>query len=342
MSETREVFEMVTKQTEPDLGSWKDQERHQRKRAQRRKAGAFAVVAALVVAGGVAFALQDDDPTSGVADQPTPSPTGAVDTVPTYTAGFLGYLDLTTGETSMTEIIPNTSAIDVSPDGDRIVYVDQDRTVYVADLDGSNAQAVTQARAGAGPTGPQWSPDGSSIVLQDGAVGSSIGNLYVVDVGSGEVRQITDTEGVETEGLYYMSPTFDPTGATVMFTMPTTVGDQERYDLWSVPVTGGEPTLVRRGATFGDYSPDGTQIAFIEDGGFGDLFVAPTAGGEARKLATGASVVPRWSPDGSRIVYNDGAGRVYVVDVQTGEQTLVVETSHLPAWVDDDTLSLTP
>jgi Tol biopolymer transport system component len=107
-------------------------------------------------------------------------------------------------------------------------------------------------------------------------------------------------------------------------------------------VTGGEPTLVRRAATLGDYSPDGTQIAFVEDGGWGDLFVAPTAGGKARKLASGEIVVPRWSPDGTRVVYNDGSGGVYVVDVETGENELIVETDHLPAWVDDDTLSLSP
>jgi hypothetical protein len=61
---------------------------------------------------------------------------------------------------------------------------------------------------------------GVVFALQDGVVGSSIDNLYIVDVGSGDVRQITDTEGVETQGLYYMSPTSDPTGATFMFTTP--------------------------------------------------------------------------------------------------------------------------
>jgi TolB protein len=339
MSETREVFEMVTKHSEPDIGSWKDQERHQRKRAQRRRAGAFAVVAGLIVASGVGFALTNGGAlTSGIADQPTP--TAPATGTPRYGFGLLGLMDLTTGEITRVEILPDASAIDVSPDGSQIAYIDG-AVVNIADLDGSDARALEETRGDL--AGPQWSPDGSSIVYQGGMGGLSIGNLYVIDVTSGQVSQITETEAVETENLYYMSPTFDPTGTTVMFHMPTGEGDRERFDLWSVPVTGGELTLVRRSATFGDYSPDGTQIAFVEDRDSpAALFVVPAAGGDVRKVATDASVVPRWSPDGTRIVYNDGSGRVYVVDVETGVKTLVVETSHLPAWVDEDPLTLTP
>jgi Tol biopolymer transport system component len=267
-----------------------------------------------------------------VVGQPSQSSsTTGTGTTSTFTSGFIGYIDLTTGETSVTEIFPHNSAIDVSSDGTRIAYTDGG--VVIADLDGSNAQVLEETRGD--PTGAQWSPDGSSIVYQDGA------GLYVVDVDSGQVRRIADLD-LATADLSYVSPTFDPTGTAVMFNQPTAGGDRERYGLWSVPVNGGEPTLVRRKATFGDYSPDGTRIAFVEDGGFGDLFVAPAAGGKAQKLATGSIVVPRWSPDGTRIAYNDGSGGVYVVDVATGEPTLVVESDHLPAWVDDDTLSLSP
>lgn len=304
--------------------------------AQRRKIGAVKVVAALVVAGATACSgASEGTTTAGGSSSQPPTATGT-SAGPTFTSGFLGYIDLTTGETSTTDLLPSNSAIDVSPtDRTQIAYVG-DGVVTIADLEGTNVQGVQMFEGTLGdPTGPQWSPDGSSIVYQDGA------GLYVVDVASSNVRRITDLE-LATANLSYVSPTFDPTGDTVMFNMPAVVGDRERYDLWSVPVTGGEPTLVRKAATFGDYSPDGTQLAFVEDGGFGDLFVAPTAGGKAQRLATGEIVVPRWSPDGTRIAYNDGSGKVYVVDVETGETTLVVESDHLPAWVDDDTLSLSP
>ena len=56
MHELKEVFDMVVKQAEPDLGSWNDQERRQRRTARNRKIGAFAVVAALL-AGAAIVAL---------------------------------------------------------------------------------------------------------------------------------------------------------------------------------------------------------------------------------------------------------------------------------------------
>jgi hypothetical protein len=53
MPELKEVFDMVTKQTEPDLDSWNQQEQRQRRTVRNRKIGAFALVAALGVAAGL-------------------------------------------------------------------------------------------------------------------------------------------------------------------------------------------------------------------------------------------------------------------------------------------------
>lgn len=50
MAELREVFEMTTKQIEPDQDSWRDQERRQGRDRQRRRLGAFALAAAIGVA----------------------------------------------------------------------------------------------------------------------------------------------------------------------------------------------------------------------------------------------------------------------------------------------------
>src|SRR5204862_2656542 len=53
MLELREVFEMVTKQTEPDLDSWKKQEDRQRCAARNRRLAVLSLVAAFAFVIGV-------------------------------------------------------------------------------------------------------------------------------------------------------------------------------------------------------------------------------------------------------------------------------------------------
>jgi Tol biopolymer transport system component len=58
-------------------------------------------------------------------------------------------------------------------------------------------------------------------------------------------------------------------------------------------------------------------------------------------LVSGNAFGPTWSPDGTRIAYinleNEPNGRVFVVDVATGETTFVAEgIAH--EWLDDHTL----
>jgi hypothetical protein len=55
MAEMSEVFEMTTKQMEPDQDSWNQQERRQRKTARNRKLGAFAVAAAISLSAVALF-----------------------------------------------------------------------------------------------------------------------------------------------------------------------------------------------------------------------------------------------------------------------------------------------
>ena len=67
MPDLREVFEMVKQQTEPDKDSWAEQEQRIRNSQRRRKYGALALVAALVVAIAVLVASNLDADDQGVA-----------------------------------------------------------------------------------------------------------------------------------------------------------------------------------------------------------------------------------------------------------------------------------
>ena len=177
----------------------------------------------------------------------------------------------------------------------------------------------------------------------------SIGNLYVLDVTSGQVKQITQLPSLSA-GLYYMAPMFSADGRSVLFTKPTVVasgadGPQLRFDIWTVPASGGEPTLVRRNARGVDVEPGGDSMAFVGlrvvDGQFkfGDLYIARSNGQDAHKLVDGQIGQARWSPDGSQIAYEDeGRNGLFVVDLATGETRQILDSDEPPEWVDQDTM----
>ena len=79
MPDLREVFEMVTKQVEPDVDEWGKQERRQRRHTLVRKAGVFAMVASLIAVGLIVYTLARDPARTTVpgTDLGSTPPTGA-------------------------------------------------------------------------------------------------------------------------------------------------------------------------------------------------------------------------------------------------------------------------
>jgi Tol biopolymer transport system component len=151
---------------------------------------------------------------------------------------------------------------------------------------------------------------------------------------------------------WWLAPSFSADGRQVYFTQPR---DREtsvtEFDVWSVPVTGGEPTLVEENAsqwvslpyeepsgafivpTFN--SPDGPSIGLLTSEGRRTLV----------EVVEGLISEPSASPDGSRIVYEVSNpfedNRFYVVDVSTGVSSLVFEAGSA-TWLDNDTLAVGP
>src|SRR5690606_31539789 len=125
-------------------------------------------------------------------------------------------------------------------------------------------------------TNPSWSPDGRSIAFS--GMNGGISDIYVFDVMSGEVRQLTDDRFGD------LQPAWSPDSRTIAF-----VSDRGRYGtnfetldyaklrLSFVDVeTGAMKTIV----PFDDaihvnpqYSPDGRSVFFISDqDGFKDVY----------------------------------------------------------------------
>ena len=344
MPDVQEVFRMATQKVRPDAGFTDRQLDHQRRRARNRKAGALALAAALGVAAAVfAISLAGDEERSKPAVQPAPSPAPDV----AYT------IDLNSGEmTPLPETLHGGDEVQVSPDGTTLAYTvwgsPQEGASYVANVDGTGVREIGSRNEDA--FAPSWSPDGSLLVYQGrtGGVGENeVGDLYVVDVTTEEVRQITDL-GPMTAFWFYLSPSFSPDGETIIFQMARGSDRcDSRWDLWSVPVAGGEPTIVRRDAAMGLYSPDGRTLAYLDaprgegcSGWSSSLWLADADGGDPRLLVDRAGDLVRWSPDGTRIAFS-GDGEIHVVDVATGESSHVADGGSAD-WLDDDTLVVAP
>jgi len=343
MPELREVFEMTTKQIEPDVDAWREQEKRQRRSSRKGKIGAFAVAAVLGLTAIVLVLTNRTEPGSnGPAGDPTPTPRTEI--------SGPSFLDLQTGGTTpLPESILDGSLYFTSPDRTMLVInscCSPPNPVSIANVDGTGVRQVTPD--GVDGFAARWSPDGSSLVYQGrNAASIEIGNLFVLDVATGETTQITDLDPAFYGG-WALLPSFSPDGQTIIFHMPRGPNDDvsTRWDLWSVPVTGGEPTLVVRNASHGVYGPDGETLAYVDsprgDWSSSRLMVAGVDGGDPRLLVQGDEIsFPRWSPDGTRIAYSDSDGG-HVVDVSTGEAPLVTADVGILDWFGDDTLIVAP
>jgi dipeptidyl aminopeptidase/acylaminoacyl peptidase len=164
-----------------------------------------------------------------------------------------------------------------SPDGSRIaVHASsydiasgdlQQNGIFLADVvrDAGRPVALANLRL-AIPTGAErnfeWAPDGRRIVYVE--AGSDGADLFVYDTDLGTSVNITNTAGVAED-----QPAWSVTGR-IAYTRQ--IGEPRggyRYDLFSIPETGGPEFRITSKGTTGAfanmmpaYSPDGTQIAF--------------------------------------------------------------------------------
>jgi Tol biopolymer transport system component len=348
---------LTTKQMEPDVEPPREQKERQRKANRNKKVGAFAAAAAIAL---VAVACTPETRGEDAATRASEAQTSAQEspTVAPETISGPFYLDLQTGErTPLPENLGGGYIYAASPDGARLALntcCSAADVMTVANIDGTEARTLKPPE-GLNYYGPSWSPDGTKLVYQernggdDGLTGD-VGNLILEDLSSGRRTQLTDLD-LSRAFWWYLSPSFSPDGRNVIFHLPRSKSQTTKWDVWSVPVTGGEPTLVLRNASFpmlrGE-GPEGQRIAFVSPwpsdfAGPSLMTGRPFPESDIRQTlveATGSIVFPTLSPDGNRIAYQDGDS-IYVVDVSTGESSEVAGGA-TPGWLDKDTLIVTP
>jgi Tol biopolymer transport system component len=198
--------------------------------------------------------------------------------------------------------------------------------LWMMDADGSNE---TQVLAMPLVRGAVFSPDGQYIAFIANVPDAQV---HTVEIATGVVKQLTNLPGI---GLRI---SWSVDGKKLLFAKQTGgVGN-----LFTIAPDGtGLKQLTRCVKVFcwdGQYSPDGTRIAFI----YGGQVATMMANGSKIKTVTSAADPqphwPSWSPGGDQLAYERQTGTqhdIWVVDLVNGATTPVV-TSRLddttPSW----------
>lgn len=230
-------------------------------------------------------------------------------------------------------------------------------------LDASGERAPQQLTAGiALDTQPAWSPDGRRIAFLSDRQGGPP-QLHVIERAGGEARLVCElAQGVQTfawhpdgerliaivtvavdpdaHGREGDAPPRDrgPDAPEVVWRLPYKLDGlgytlAERAHLYGINVASGEAAPLTQGdfeVRGFDVSPDGRQIVYVrtreEAHHCTDLWLMPSAGGEARRLTfdQATASAPAWSPDGRCIVYagacdaGDAQLRLWRLDLPDG------------------------
>jgi Tol biopolymer transport system component/DNA-binding winged helix-turn-helix (wHTH) protein len=235
------------------------------------------------------------------------------------------------------QIIPHGRNASLSADGAHLVYEglgvpDGDRGIWIAKIDGTNVRRVLEKRFNLAGT-PAVSPDGRSIVFFQ-SHGGPMGDLWVVPASGGPERRLTfdDAEAG--------TPTWTPDGRFIIFSSER-AGSRT---LWRVPAPGGEPEAVTSGAgedSDPQISADGRRLIYTNvRNGFSLELLVPTTGSKQTLMQSRTRIgMPRFSPDGNRIVFfhHTAAGvHVFTIGADGGDLWQVTsrqgERNIIPRW----------
>ncbi len=156
-----------------------------------------------------------------------------------------------------------------------VVFEDGDQHIVLLNTESGGIERTLKTPTIGAISDPAWSPDGTRIAFSGNKGG--ITDLYVYDLSTDEVRQLTN--GREAE----MQPSWSPDGNLLAYT--TDAGDRTNFEMLTyspmsiavMDVTSGQTRLLR---LFTDakninpiFSPDGQSLYFVSDHeGVSDIF----------------------------------------------------------------------
>lgn len=147
----------------------------------------------------------------------------------------------------------------------------------------------------------------------------SDGNVYTMDQGGGDEKQITSNAALTGEGTrrYYDFPAWSPDGKKIAFVEVKLENGQPSAALYTADRDGqnvieafSDPKQV---PFYLYWSPDSQKISFLaSSNGSQDLLLqlVPAGGGEAKTLDAGQPYYWSWSPDGKQVLVHVGGAAV--------------------------------
>jgi Tol biopolymer transport system component len=334
MLELREVFEMVTKQTEPDLDSWKQQEDRQRRRARNQKLVAIAVAAAAVVAAGV-FVLATRPATQEPVDQPTPLPFVTTPPIGPQIVGLDG-----APLAQLPPALSDASSIRLSPDGSTLAYM-ADGVLHTVGIDGTNDRTLTDdanTNDGDAQNHVDWSPDGTQLAY------AYSGDIYVINADGSDQHAVTHVS----DQFHHYYPVWSPDGTTIAYWSGSATGEDGGPADAEIDTVVVENRLVTQLTHNGisdiepAWSPDGSKIAYWHGGA---LWIIRADGNKQHEVLAGdrgGAWAPAWAPNGRSIAFiaydgnlSSGQGGAPLMQLRTIElKTGTVSNLHMHALTD--------
>jgi Tol biopolymer transport system component len=204
--------------------------------------------------------------------------------------------------------------------------------IYITNADGSNGHWAMPIASGYDITDPDWSPDGSRLVVTVSI--SGIWYIGYITLADGRLG----VYAMNFKGLQGRYPSYTKAGQ-ILYTgaTGTTVErineDESNHKTLLTSATGaGEPAM----------SPDGKKVLYerVVDVFNTEIYVKDLVSGTTKRLTNNSAsdVQATWSPDGSRIAFTStrsGVQQIWTMDASGGNLTRITHTTTVerdPAW----------